>query len=275
MLTVATTLTNLTGVVWTEAALAAAHAAHAARPDADVLVELTGMKGEVFTALIDSAGVATKASAAARQSATITSSIRKGIDPMAIIRDRKKLHDASDEDLRDTYRAMTGDNEAEFEDRAIAYNKASMAVLSAEYEAGQLGVPKDAHGAVVAMTHEERMAKVRARTAHFGNVRSDAPHNANSHQHQQEHIMATKKATPKAKASEEAVGRGPTPKEFNVKATGAGTTKVRGESARGQILAYIAEHKKISVSALDEHFGKRTLGEVRVLIKLGHVEEVA
>jgi hypothetical protein len=163
--------------------------------------------------------------------------------------------------------------------------QASMALLSGQYRAEQLGVAKDQHGSTHPLTLAEATERVANRSNGVTGARTAAVFN-----HQRttlgiddmasDKTKATKAApkpkAPKAEATEAATrGRKPTNPSF--KLTGEGSTNVRASSNRGQILAHLAElpGKKATTEELNATFGRNTLGDLRVLVRLGHLSELA
>lgn len=198
---------------------------------------------------------------------------------MAVLRDREAVLTASDEDLLETYREMTGKLDAPpFTMRSIAEIQTSMAMLAGQYAAEQLGVPKD-QGKTVPLTLAELTARVQHRSttgAHAAALNSALAPTTGT-------IMASKEAkktkTPKAEKAEAAAPaqRGRKPINATFKLTGEGTTNVRETSNRGQILKHMGElpGKKATSDELNATFGRNTLGDLRVLVRLGHLVEVA
>lgn len=175
----------------------------------------------------------------------------------------------SDADLLETYRAMTGDATfVAFDPPESARPRTAMAILAAEHAAGRAGVSK--HAQPEPLTAAELRARMQEKVA-AENSALDGSRKQKRANNFMEQDMARKKP---AGADPSQRGR-PTHPDFKVRATGAGKTKVRAESARGKLLAHIAASKKpTAVSDLDAAFERKTLGDVRVLIQLGHLVAV-
>lgn len=280
---------HVLSVAGLRAAQTAADQACAARTYADV--EVDTMRAGVLACCVSPSGVLTPGSAASkireqnsahtrRCGATISAhSIKE--TKLAVIRDRQKLIDASESDLRETFEAMSGAPAAAQASVGALHVMTSMAVLSNINAAGHLGVARGE--AVPTLTHQELEARRKSRGVTAAGIGTHGSGGRNlraedeSHFPLESNIMAAAKKTSAAKkatasadaATDTKAGRPKAP--VTVSATGNGTTNVRPTSFRGQVLAAIAAKKKISTTDLDLMFEKPTLGEVRVLEKLGHV----
>ena len=172
-----------------------------------------------------------------------------------LIRSQKDIPDASTEDLVFTYNELTGKTIKKFSSRGAGEAQVANAILAAEDAAGHRGVAKGEKPK--AMTLREQLA---AKAGPAAEPNSPKP-----------------KAAGK-KPADAAPGRKPA--FAAVTPTDSGSTKVRAESQRGQVLALLRErHKRLNrpirIAELDEKFGSPTRGHIFKLIEGGHVAGVA
>lgn len=191
---------------------------------------------------------------------------------MTILRDRAACAAASDADLLETYRAMTGKlDHPGFSCREALELQASHAILAGQYAAEQLGVPKDMAATEVSPL---TLAEVTARVTQ----RSDSRYGARAVAVEQQRTGTIDMTETKATKAPKAEGTKPGRKTGNptFKLTGHGTTSVRASSARGQLMAHIETlpNKKATLDELNAKFERNTLGDCRVLVRLCHLEEV-
>lgn len=191
---------------------------------------------------------------------------------MTVLRDRAVVITSSDEDLLETYRAMTGKlDHPGFSSRAALEVQASMAMLAGQYAAEQLGVPKDSLGGkTIPMTLAEVSARVAQRSSGVQGARTVA---VDQSSRTRTSIEMAKEKAPKP----EGETRGRKKVNATYKLTGEGTTTVRPSSARGQLLAHLSElpGKKSTTEELNAVFGRNCQGDLRVLVRLGHLAELA
>jgi hypothetical protein len=177
-----------------------------------------------------------------------------------IIRSQTQVSGAAMNVLVDTYNALTGKSIKKFENRAIAEQRVTMAIMSAVNESGHLGVPKGQ--APQCLTAEERAAKAAAKgEPEVSPAAVEVP-----------------KAAPAAPAKAGKAKPGKPRRVINkLRATGTGKSKPQVDSVRGLVLKYVqsAPDQTATLAQLEAKFGEAARGCVLKLIEKDHLVEVA
>jgi hypothetical protein len=183
-----------------------------------------------------------------------------------IIRSQAEIEKASSAVLVNTYNALTGKNIKKFENRAIAETKVTQAIMSAQDQAGHLGVPKGQEAQV--LTHEEREKIAASKGIATGESESEAS-SGNG--------VAPAAAKPAKEPKEPKVKRERAKKVISrVVATGAGKSRPQIDSVRGQVLATIQASPggAIDFADLEKKFGDKARGCVMKLLEKEHIKLV-
>lgn len=211
---------------------------------------------------------------------------------MTVLRSRAALLDASEQDLRDTYCAMTGEAPPPYADIVALRTRTDMALMAAADAAGHLGVPRGAKPQPMTQ-HELRVKRRALGIADPHGVLDDDDDHPDEHPDEEgANNMARKKtadtaapapakkaaAKKAAPAADERSARGQAMTLTWKLGTGEATSTVRPASRRGRILEFLAGQpgKKATAQAIQDHIGETTvIGDLRVLQKYSHIEQVA